>query len=148
MPRAIKPDVFDNQPSEEPQELRVPQARLLAALMPDDPTRPLICWRVVNRARLGVKAGYTAISGTVTRALNGVKPGSSSGEAHLGLLGLKMIEEVIIDIEGTKEVNYRITWAGIRAYQDYIKRHGELPPLKDRGTCINDRYKKGETDGD
>lgn len=122
--------------------LRSPQARVLAALQPDDPTDQIIDWPLVTRAQLAVRAGYTAISGTVTRALNGIREGSSSGDPHPGLLARGMIVEVTLDVEGTKEVNYRATDLGVRAYQAYLAERGGLPALKDAATCTNDRYKK------
>lgn len=123
-------------------DLRTPQARVLAPLMPDHPDDGVWNWPTVTRAQLGVRAGYTAISGTVTRALNGIRPGSSSGDAHPGLLARGMVEEVILDVEGVKEVNYRATALGVRAYLAHIRKHGKLPQLRDRETCTNDRYKK------
>ena len=130
--------------------LRTPQARVLAALMPANPALPPFLWPCLTRAVLARRAGYTAISGSVTRALNGIQPGSSSdaapngtpGKGHPGLLARGMIEEFILDIEGVKEVNYRATALGVQAYQTYIATHGELPELKDKEGCINDRYRK------
>lgn len=123
--------------------IRTPQARVLAALVPDDVSVPVFDWPLVTRAQLGVRAGYTAISGTVTRALNGIRPGSSSGDPHLGLMDLGCIEEVVLDIEGTKEVNYRITKRGIAALLTYMKEYGAtLPVVRDASVCTNERYKR------
>lgn len=125
--------------------LRVPQARVLAALVPEDPTWPETDWPLLTRANLGVNAGYTAISGTVTRALNGIKPGSSSGDAHPGLLTLGYIQEIVLDVEGVQEVNYRATKIGVVAYLAWTTSNGnKLPEVKDRVTCINDRYRKDD----
>lgn len=121
-------------------ELRAPQARVLAALMPEFPDDPVAEWPLATRAVLGIRAGYTAISGTVTRALNGIRPGSSSGDPHLGLLSRGLVEEVVLEIEGVKELNYRITATGIVACQKYMKIHGTLPVIKDAATCTNKRY--------
>lgn len=122
--------------------LRTPQARILAALVPDDPSDPQSEWPLVTRAQLGVRAGYTAISGTVTRALNGIREGSSSGDHHQGLLERGLIEEVVLSIEGVSEINYRATAAGIRAYQAHIATHGEhLPGVRDVTACTNNRYR-------
>lgn len=127
------------------QLLRVPQARVLKALYPkylDDPPHE---WPLVTRAVLGIRAGYTAISGTITRALNGIRPGSSSGDPYLGLIALKYVEIEQLDIEGVIEDNYRITHAGIKAFEQYISVNGDkLPPVKEASLCINDRYKKEE----
>lgn len=146
MPVNIKRDPFSGQlirPSD--LSLRTPQARILAALMPEYPEDPVTEWTLVNRRYLGIRAGYTPISGTVTRALNGIKEGSSSGDAHPGLLARGFVEEVVLVIEGTSEINYRITHAGIRAYQKYVDEHGKLPVVKDAATCTNDRYAKKTT---
>lgn len=122
--------------------LRTPQARVLRALMPANPTDLPHRWPTLTRAQLGVRAGYTAISGTITRALNGIREGSSSGDAHPGLLARGMIREERFDIDGLVEVNYTITTLGIQAYQAYITEHGDLPPLKDASSCTNYRYIK------
>lgn len=120
--------------------LRTPQARVLKALVPDDSSWPVSEWPLVNRAQLGVRAGYTPISGTVTRALNGIRAGSSSGDPHPGLLERGLVEEVPLVIEGVSEVNYRATAAGVRAYQAYMRAHGTLPEQRDKKSCINNRY--------
>ena len=122
--------------------LRTPQARVLAVLMPTNPTAHPINWPCITRAQLGARAGYTATSGTVTRALNGVREGSSSCEPHKGLLSLGLIEEIILDIDGVSETNYQITSAGIEAYLAYTAAHKTLPALRDASICTNDRYKK------
>lgn len=133
--------------AEEVPKLRVPQARVLAALMPEDPESYWTEWPVFNRAQLGVQAGYTAISGSITRALNGIHPGSSSGDPHLGLLALELVEEVNID----GETNYRATALGVRAYQLYIQSKGGLPEVRDPTLTTNTnrgykfgRWKQGE----
>ena len=122
--------------------LRTPQARCLAALQPDDVSDPISEWPLVTRAQLSIRAGYTAISGTVTRALNGIHEGSSSGDAHPGLLRLGLVEEVILDVVGVSEVNYRATASGVRVYRKYVVTNGDtLPQLRDAAICTNDRYK-------
>lgn len=124
-------------------KLRIPQARLLRALMPDDPSSPSIDWPMLNRAGLGVTAGYTPISGSVSRALAGIHEGNkTSGDPHPGLLPLGYVEEIVLDIEGLRETNYRITEAGVRAFQRYVAEGGKLPPLKPVTMCVNHRYKK------
>lgn len=135
------PKAYPLEPVEAKPTLRTPQARILAALMPTDSTYPIFDWPLYTRAALGTAAGYTAISGSVTRALNGIRPGSSSGDAHLGLIALGLVEEVVLDIDGVAETNYRTTAAGIVAYRAYISRIGELPAQRDKSSCINDRYK-------
>lgn len=125
--------------------LRTPQARCLAALQPVDVADPMSEWPLVNRAQLGVRAGYTAISGTVTRALNGIREGSSSGDPHPGLLALGLVEEVPVELDGVTETNYRATALGVTAYRAYAaERDGKLPELRDAAVCTNDRYKKDQ----
>lgn len=145
MPVAIRRDPFIKNRTTDSAGiiLRAPQARVLAPLIPAYPEDHVSEWPLINRAQLGVRAGYTAISGTVTRALNGIRPGSSSGDAHPGLLALKLVEEVMVDIEGRQEVNYRATAEGIRVYKAYLASlGGELPKVRDKEACTNDRYKK------
>jgi hypothetical protein len=138
MPVAVRHNPFGEQP-----KLRTPQARVLAALMPTYLDDPISEWPLLTRAALSLKAGYTAISGTTTRALNGIHEGSSSGDPHPGLLKLGLVEEQLVDVDGITETNYRITAAGVSIYQEYIRvKGGKLPELKDASTCINDRYKE------
>lgn len=118
--------------------LRVPQARVLRALMPSDLTDHYTDWPVLTRAALGVRAGYTAISGTITRALNGIHKDSSSGDPHLGLIARGLVKVTMIDVDGVVETNYRITADGIREYLAHGKRR--LPKVKDAALCTNDRY--------
>lgn len=119
-------------------ELRVPQARVLHALMPEHPEDPPSEWPTLSRAVLGVRAGYTAISGSITRALNGIRPGSSSGDAHLGLIALKLVEVEELDIDGLVETNYRITAEGIKEFKIFLANNGSaLPPLRDAALCVN-----------
>lgn len=127
--------------------LRLPQARVLKALMPAHPGDPQSEWPLCARADLATRAGYTPISGTVTRALNGICAHSDSGRPHSGLIDLHLVE--VINVDGATEVNYRITPAGIRAYQQYAAAKGnKLPAVKDAATCTNDRYKhQPERDG-
>jgi len=124
--------------------LRTPQARVMAALIIEgmDLSAEHEC-PLVTRAQLHVKAGYTAVSGSITRALNGIKPGSSSGNPQIGLLAMKMVEEVVLDIEGVKEINYRATAKGVAAYKEFVRSHGgRLPKHRPIDISTNNRYKK------
>lgn len=127
---------------EEKPELRIPQARLLQALMPADTSDPIFEWPLITRATLAIRAGYTPISGSVTRALNGIYPGSSSGDPHLGVIALEYVEIVKIDVEGISEINYRITPNGIEAFQKFIANGGKIPAVRNASKCTNDRYRK------
>lgn len=124
-------------------KLRKPQARVLALLMPADPTSYWTEWPTVNRAELASRAGYTPLSGTLTRVLNGIKAGSSSNGhkgAEPGLLELKYIEEERLDLCGVIEVNYRATAAGVQAYQEYIRERGEPVTSRSKAGSTNKRY--------
>jgi hypothetical protein len=101
-------------------------------------------WPLVTHKQLAVRAGYTGTSGSITRALNGIRKGNkTSGIPHPGLLELGLVEIEILDIEGVKERNYRITAAGIAAYRAYVAIHGEeLPPVKDAALSVNNRYRE------
>lgn len=127
-----------------PHALRVPQARILSALLPPYPDDPPSEWPLVTRQVLARRAGYTPISGTINRVLHGIPPGSSSGEPHPGLLDLKLIEKLKVDVDGVSEDNYRITPEGIRAIQHYFASGKRIPELRNREYCINDRYKKAD----
>ena len=148
------------------------QARVLAALMPKpeflDPDDSFY-WPAINRFELCLRAGFRMeldkpTSGSITRTMNGInlrqiiggKPrsgnwtevspgvweGSSSGKPHPGLLERGLVESMVFDIEGVKELDYQITEAGIRAYQAYVAKHGPLPEVKDAATSTNRRYRE------
>lgn len=127
--------------------LRTPQARVLAALMPYSPDDHPSEWPLLTRAALGVRAGYTAISGTVTRALNGIRSYGTrtSGDPHPGLLERGMVETVSVDVDGKAETNHRITPLGIQAYQAYAAVYGSVPTNRDAASCTNHRYKKEQS---
>jgi hypothetical protein len=113
--------------------------------MPADQTEHPIAWPVLTRAKLCRQAGFKSTSGSITRVLNGIRPGNrTSGAPHPGLVERGLVEVVVLDIEGVREVNYRITLAGIRAYEAYLVRGGRLPEVKDAATCTNCRYQRKE----
>ena len=135
MPVAVRQAPFATKPKI---ELRVPQARVLRALMPEHPDDHVLDWPVLNRAVLGVRAGYTAISGSITRALNGIRQGSSSGDPHLGLVALGLVEVREIDVDGVVEQSYRITTSGVQEFNKFMALNGNaLPPLRDAALCVN-----------
>jgi len=110
-------------------DLRVPQARVLRALMPlnrdDDPP-------ALTRVQLAQRAGFSPTAGTINRVLHGIHEGSSSGNPHKGLLDRGLV--VAIDLNGITE--YQITPEGIKA----IEKYPQLPELRDKAICINNRY--------
>jgi hypothetical protein len=118
-------------------DLRLPQARVLRALMPtgDGKTAP-----VLTRVQLAQRAGFSPTSGTINRALHGIHPDSSSGSPYQGLLDLGLVGEV--ELDGIKA--YRITPDGRKA----IEKLGELPKLKEKASCTNYRYLLGGTLGE
>jgi hypothetical protein len=89
----------------------------------------------MSRNDLAKHIGYSPISGTLTRALNGVRQGSSSGPAHPGLLSLRMVEK-LRQHGWARGVVYFITERGRRA----MKGVGPLPSLRDQEACKNWRY--------
>lgn len=137
---ATERDPFRGLPPE--RGLRVPQARVLAALAPADPSLPQCRWPLLTRSALGVGAGYTPISGTVNRALLGIPVNGSrkTGEPHPGLIARGLVEAIEIDLDGVVEVNYRATPAGLTAYLEHVATRG-IPPIKDAASCTNDRYR-------
>lgn len=115
-------------------KLRLPQLRVLAILADGSP--------LLTRSKIAEKAGFSAVSGTVTRVLNGVKQGSSSGAARPGLMELGMLVKVELDIDGVTEVGYQITEAGREALRKYQRIHNQLPPLRRSDISTNKRYKR------
>lgn len=147
MPVAVRNNVVTNNTNNtttKPNKhiLKIPQARVLAALMPEDVNSPSIDWPLITRANLNTACGYSQISTGVTRPMQGIPPGSSSGNSYPGLIALKYVEEIVLDIEGVSEINYRITPIGAMAYLEWSITNGKLPELRDKNSCINDRYKK------
>lgn len=108
-------------------KLRVPQIRVL---------RTLTDGSLLTRSKINDRAGISQVSGTVWRALNGLKEGSSSGAPHLGLLALGYVEEHRIDVDGVEETGYMITKAGKDALRDV----DDPPQMRDRVASTNKRY--------
>lgn len=106
------------------------QLRVLRALATGD---------ALNRPKLCQAAGFSPTSGTITNALNGIRPGSSTGSPRLGLVQMGLVERLELDIDGAMEVAFVITAAGRQALAD---RGEELPPLRDKDLSTNNRYKE------
>jgi len=119
--------------------LKVPQVRILKALAPKGGKSPAL-----TRDKLREKAGYSAISGTINRVLNGIPEGSSSGNPHPGLLALGLIKRVELDVDGKLESAYQITAKGIKALESYIEENGKTLKGRDKSACINQRYRGKE----
>lgn len=119
-------------------KLRVPQARILKALLPKAGQRTVPAF---SRTDLAKKAGLSPLSGTVNRALNGIPEGSSSGDAHKGLVDLGYLKRIVIKDDSVDEICYEITKSGIKAIQAYLEDHaGRLSKTRDKEVCINHRY--------
>ena len=118
-------------------DLRLPQARVLRALMPTDDSK---AGPVLTRVQLAQRAGFSQTSGTINRALHGIHTGSPSGSPYQGLLEIGLVDEV--ELDGIKA--YQITLDGCEA----IEKLGELPKLKDKASCTNYRYLLGGTLGE
>lgn len=121
-------------------ELRTPQLRVLNALRPKNPDSAPINWPIMGRAIIARRAGYTEVSGSVTRALNGIPEGSSSGDTHPGLIELGMVIPFVVDLDGVEEPNFQITLLGLQALEDYLRAGGSLPPVRNASICTNHRY--------
>lgn len=119
-------------------ELKIPQARILAVLANGIPPPAL------TRPKLAVRAGFSPISGSVTRVLNGIREGSSSGAAHPGLIELGLIATEVIDVDGVEEQVYSITDAGRAALACWLD-FNDLPKMRDSVASTNKRY-QGEAD--
>ena len=88
----------------------------------------------MSRSELARRIDVRETSGTISVALGG-----RSDSPHKGLLDAGLVIKVKGD--GDESV-YQITAAGIKAIEDYLKEHGELPETRDKTKCVNDRYKK------
>lgn len=140
MPVSVKIDPFSKQPIRRDLPLRTPQARALSVLMPDDQSLPESEWSAFGKAQLQERMGLTPLSGTLTRVLNGIREGSSSGDPHPGLLARGLVVEIPIDVEGVSLVLYQITRAGVEAYEKHVREHGKLPTMRSREASTNLRY--------
>lgn len=117
-------------------KLRTPQVRVLQALVD-----ALLDGREsLSRKDLNEQAGFTGVSGTLTRVLNGLREGSSSGAAHPGLIALGLVDAVRVDVSGRIEMVYRITENGLAEFEG-----ARVPAsMRDRAASTNHRYRKGK----
>ncbi len=123
--------------------LRVPEARVLAALVPPDPAHPRFLWPLLTRAVLVQYAGFTPRSGVINQVLHGVgRVTRDRPRTYPGLLARGLLEIVEVDVDGLREANYRVTLAGVSAYQQYVTAHGVPGQKRDIRTCTNKRYMK------
>lgn len=125
-------------------KLRVPQARVLRALVPVCPTDTIDEWPLLTRKAMAILAGYSEISGSITRALMGIRAtNKSSGDPHKGLIELGLVQVVELEVEqGIFETNYRATIHGMRALRKFLTSGGRLPAVRERGLHVNHRFRE------
>lgn len=119
--------------------ISVPQARLLNALKPRDGVKPCL-----TRMKLIKAVGFSPLSGTFSRAMNGVKRDSAVSEflgAQPGLIKMEMIEVIEGKVDESSETAYRITKAGTDALEQFLAIK-KLPKARDKALCVNARYEK------
>src|SRR6516225_7113430 len=116
-------------------KLRLPQIRILRVLSVGTPAPAL------TRAKLCERIGISAISGTITAALNGR---DSYGASVTGLVpgGLVSKEELKVPEDGINDTVYEITDRGRKALAGYAEAHKRLPKLREKDLSINRRYKR------
>ena len=99
----------------------------------------------LNRHDLNKKSGFTKLSGSATRALNGVKKNKYFPAGRPGLIQEKAIEVSRDDVDGKVEINYKVTPVGRTLLKTWLKEHdGKVPKLRGADTSTNKRY-LGET---
>lgn len=125
--------------------LSLPQARILSMLKPKVPSAKN---PILTRVKIIELCGFSPLSGTFSRAVNGVAKMSKVAEfigPQKGLVALKFINEVENQVDGKTEHGYEATRAGLLELQAFLKtcKDGELPGNRDRKLCLNNRYIKG-----
>lgn len=120
--------------------IRLPQYRVLKALRPHGGKYP-----AYNRVTLAERAGFRGSSGTINRALHGIKKGSSSGDPFKGLLDLGFVRPVQVPVDGASpETAYQSTAAGQKAAQRFEKDRKEngrkVGEVRDAKASTNARY--------
>jgi hypothetical protein len=120
-------------PSDIPQP--TPQLRILLALDQPEARQGL------TRDQIKEAVGFSPKSGTLSPALYGIREGSSSGPAEPGLLKLGMVQYEWRRLDGVRKKVYWITQLGESGLAAYQSQFGSLPPLRDKDTCANRRYK-------
>lgn len=117
---------------------RLPQYRVLLALMPKNGRKP-----VKTRQQLSEAAGFRPGTGTANRVLNGIPEGSSSGTPHPGIVAAGWVTRHDVELDGgVKEIIYEITAAGIRAVKAFAQATGRTAPGEVRSADVstNARY--------
>ena len=120
-------------------ELLIPQVRVLKALASVNGDG------LLSRAKLATRCGWSPISGTVNRALHGVAKNSKQAASevctpHKGLLALKLVEYVDVQLDGDKtDHGYRLLPAGKKALAAWLK-DNKLPKMRSKEASVNKRY--------
>lgn len=144
MPVSIRTDPFRQQQVCKGRSLRTPQARVLVALVPTYPNDPVSEWPSMTATRIAMVTGISPRSDCIRRALRGLPEGSSSGDAHEGLLARLYVESVKVDVDGVLETYYQMTRAGMHALQNYLADR-QLPQVRPASMCVNKRYNGNKT---
>ena len=117
--------------------LRVPQYRVLKALLPKGGRTPAL-----TRTELAARAGFQTGSGTINRALNGIAKGSSSGDPYPGIVDLGYVRRAEVHLDGgLKETVYQITAAGQKAARAFAKER-KVSDVRRASASTNKRYSK------
>lgn len=95
----------------------------------------------IARTLLADAAGFSRLSGSVTRALHGLREGSSSGAAHPGLITLGLVVVEQLDLDGVKEETVVVTELGKRVAA--ALGDAPLPKPRDKAASVNRRYADG-----
>jgi len=113
-------------------KIGTPQLRVLLALQGG---------KIYTREGLCQLIGISPTAGTLNLALNGRKVSKGNPRAEPGLLERGLIAKLELDVDGVKEVRYRITVAGtIYLALERSKGRG-LPKLRGRTISTNRRYR-------
>lgn len=118
--------------------LRIPQIRVLRELAGDLGLANVPFTPALTRIKLQQRCEFSEKSGTVTRVMNGVQEGSSSGAARPGLLELELVKTYILDIDGLQERVYQLTDVG-RFVVKYLAQRS-LPKKRGADVSTNLRY--------
>ena len=120
--------------------VRIPQLRVLKILAGDENEDT----PALTRQKLNERSGFSSVSGTITRVMNGVPQGSSSGAERPGLIPLGCVRKFDVDIDGIVETVYQITPLG----REVLAANPLPTKRRSREASINHRYKENQGNGD
>lgn len=110
------------------------QIRVLRALAAEE-------GKALSRPDLCKAIGWNEKSGTLNKALRGVPPTVKTDRPYPGLLGMGLVVKLELDVDGFKEVMYKLTDEGVEEEKQH---QGELKPMRDKGISTNNRYREIE----